>query len=607
MTQAYEVPGVSVTRVLESVSGDVGTGALSPAVIGDCYQVEIKAEAGSYGGTSTVYTYPNLITGAEVEVGSTSTYPPVVYVQLGGTDFDVTDETGVAEADASVTLPAALVTTLQTSKTDGVVNGKVYTSATAEFITNGVQAGDFIVTTSGSYRILTVTSNTRVELGETAAGATYTVTRPLTGGEVLITYRAGRTDADIKNKFLRAAGQSDLVALFGEDAVNTHWNPVGLGMSLALQAGGVSVGGVGVDTTADSASEYAFAIEELNKQAVYNIAPLTMDTTLQDQVIQHVKDSSERQDKERRAYVARATVSSEVFPVPVPGAPLGTGGSVVTDLDAFTVAGQSFLTTVEAGDYLTIGTGVPIRITDVTSDTVLALETDTTAVTNALWSIERRRTRDEEATGAAATARGIGSPRVTLVSGETVTMTINDQPETLDAFYLAAIKAGQRSGSSIGQPLIRAAVPFVSNVGKGADYFNRDQLNRMAGAGWQIFVRDAPGAPVYCRDELTTDQSIGPKNGQESEVVARDYASYLFRDTLRPQIGTFNITPRTLSIVRLTIDSINANLLRERYQPFTAIQVVTIVESSANAGRVEVTLRFTQSDPLTGIDVTLII
>ena len=601
MTQAYEVPGVSVTRVLESVSGDVGTGDLSPAVIGDCYQVEVKAEAGSYNGTASVHGYPKKISGAEVEVGSTATYPPVVYVQIGGIDFDVTIDGTIDGTDVS--LPDNLVTTLQTEKTDGVAAGKVYTSAMAEFITNGVQSGDFILIGSNPYEIVTVTSNTRVELLKAASGGTYTVTRDLTGGEVLITYRARRTDADIKNKFLRATGPSDLVDLFGADAVNTHWNPVGLGMSLALQAGGVAVGGVGIDTTATAATEYSLAIEELNKQAVYNIAPLTMDTALQDQVIQHVKESSDRQDRERRAYVARAINASEVI--------ISDGAAGVVDATAKTLtsSGATFDTApakVRIGDVIAIGTQ-SFPVSAVTSGTVLTTTATVTAESSSAFTITRNYTPDEEATNAAAVARGIKSERVTLVGGNTVDMTINEETETLDAFYLAAIKAGQRSGSSIGRPLIRAALPFATNVGKGSDYFNRDQLNRMAGAGWQLFVRDAPGAPVYCRDELTTDQSIGPKNGQESEVVARDYASYLFRDTLRPQIGTFNITPRTLSIVRLTIDSITANLLRERYKPFTAIQVVTIVESSANAGRVEVTLRFTQSDPLTGIDVTLII
>ena len=570
MTEAYQLPGVNVTTILESVQSDVGTGDLITVPVGPCYQVEIKTEAegvSTYDGTASDFTYPNKITGSTID---TSTYAPKVYVQLDGAEFDVTGTTGVSADATDVSLPADLRTTVQAQQMDGAFDGaspnSSFTSARGSFITSGVRSGDLIVIGSDEYVISTVVSNTRVEvvgIVTAAAAQTYTVQRDLDGGTVVITYRAERDDTDIDG-FLQANGQSDLETLFGEDAVNTHWNPIGLGMSLALQAGGVRVGGF----VASDANGYAAAVEEFQRQTLYNVVPLTMDTSLQDLIISHVKASSDNDGLERRAYVARATVGEEDISVGTAGT---TTVAIATSGDVTLATGTPAFTNARAGDYIVIGGTDEYRLTaDPTSDTagtVAAIATQVTATTD--FIVERRYTRDQEATAAASTARAIGSARVTLVGGETCFININGESEELDAFYLAAIKAGQRSGSAIGQPLIRAAIPFVTNVSKGSDYFTRGQLNRMAGAGWQLFVRDGVGSAVYCRDELTTDQTIGPKNGQESEVVARDYAAYLFRDSLHPQLGRFNITPRTLSILRLSIDAIVANLLRERYQPFT--------------------------------------
>ena len=619
MTQAYQEPGINIDQVLESVAADAGTGALITAVIGDVYQVEVEREVGDYDGTAFTMAYPDRMTGAVVDVESE--YAPKVWIQKNGVNYLVSDN---AATNQEIDLDAGEHHTVQTAAQGGAGRweaGGVFESASARFIDKGVQAGDKIrvspPSTSDEHEIVTVVNNNRVLVKtRPSAGAVsaYAVVRDLSGGKVVVSYRAARRDPDIKNKYLLAAGTSDLIDHFGKDAVDTPQNPVGYGMSLALRAGGVTVGGAPIDPEATPATEYGLAIEELNKQRVYNVVPLTASTALQDQVIQHIKDSSERQNRERRAYIWRDTDSevsvAENAALSVAGVAAtntftitGTSGTAATDK----ATGTTAIADVQPGDRFIFG-GVEYVVNSKAENRLVVggIGTDITDAV-ATWSVVRKFTKDQEASSGAGTARALRSERVTLVGAGDAFFTINGTETRLPGYYVAAIKAGQRSGAAVGQPLIRAALPFVTRMEKDKDYFNQDQLNALAGGGTQLFVRDGAGATPYCRDELTTNQTAGPKLGQESEVVARDFAAYLFRDTLQPIIGTFNITPRTLNILRTTANAVIANLLREQYQPFTSITLETLVASTANPGRVEMTVRMTQSDPLTGIDVTLII
>ena len=596
---AYAKPDIKVTQIFTSIAATALTPNLLPALAGEVYQVEKKLEAGTYTGASATLAYPSKKSGAVID---TTTYTPSVYIRHGGIDYDVTTAATIDATD--VDLGTNVEYEIQASSSTGAIVSYAFTDVNALFITNGVAAGDFVKIGANYYEIASVDSETQVTMlvapGD-AASQTYTIERRLLG-KVYISYRASRTDSAVSGGYLEIGSLSDLQTLFGVNAVATPENPLGYGMFLAYSAGNTRVGGYGVDPTASSATEYAAALDIFKTKTVYHLVSLTMNTSYQDLFISHANTmSTAAKKKERRVYIGRDMQDSDVVDSGANGA-TNVGGTV------FTATGQNFLTTIKAGDKIKVGSETEVVISAVTDNENLALETAVTgSLTSQAFTITRYYAKDQQVSNAVAVASGIANMRVTLVGPSKVDVDVNGTTTTVDSFYLAAIKAGMQAGNNIGRPLINKSAPGILGVNKGSDYFTEDQLDAIAGSGWQLFVQDAAGAPCYCRDELTTDQSSGPKFGQEIEVIARDYASYTFRDTLRPQIGNFNITEDTLSILRVSLEGAIAALKKLEYKPFSAMSIGKFEASTSNPGRVEASVTATQNDPYTGMDIDFII
>ena len=709
----YQKPGISIEYLIQATAATVQTPLLMPAVLGPVYQVENKRYAGVYKGLTLTVNYPAQKSGAVVDQGAGSEYPPKVYIQHDGTDYDVT--TLVATTGSNVALTANLEHRVAAGSDDGVFKGtdqEVFESAKANFITAGVAVGDYVKVGSAVYRIKQVESGTRLSLtvGPAAAASdqTYTIVRRLRG-DILISYRAARKDSDVVGKYLEADSVDALEDLFGEDAVGTHQNPLGLGMFLAMTAGGVKVAGSGIDPESSTpAVDYQDALESLERRYVYHIAPLTMDSSIHDLVIAHVDGLSQKERRRpRRAYISRSTPTEEDVRTGTLG--IVTAGRMdaadnpFTDFNAESIDGEvkalregdvvtvAGLTTEHkitavldhniqvrpdfSGNELSTGYGATAAVTagERTSGKAVVLDntpgaafagsgnldvaivngsevivatggyvhtshtlTFGSAVLNSgslngpttkaaigtdarfyaisggttqarTFTVSRTNSRGDQANDLAQVARGIKNERVTLVAPDTFDFSIGGETVKLNGFYVAACRAGQRAGVRIGRPLIYASVPGPTGGDKSVDYFTEDQLDVMGGAGCQLYVQNAVGAPVICRDDLTTRQSDGPRYGQESEVVARDYLSYTLADTLQGSVGSTNVTPRTIEGVALSIDAVLSRMLGEQYQPFTALALSSIEASTTEKGRITATITATQSDPYTGTDITIVV
>jgi len=687
---AYSKPGITVEQVISTAVAAARTPLLRAAVIGDVYQVEKQVEAAAdYDGTAASLAYPGLKTGATVDQGDGATYPPQVWVQHDGDNYEVTNITGVSVDENSVDLPANLEYVVVKTQTDGAFsnpnggNYNTFVSSKGNFLGNAVRAGDHVKVGSDLHEIKAVDSSRQLSLrvGPAAAATaqTYTIVRRLEG-EVLISYRAARADAAVVSKYLEVDSITELEDLFGEDAVGSDENPLGFAMSLALSASGTVVAGAGTNAEATSSSaSWQKALEALERPGVYNIAALTMDTTLQDLVISHVNALSQpERRRERRCYIARE--------IPETLERDGDGGSrgyVLVDSNILRDGDGSFVTDgVEAGDVIEIdGETYDVAVTP-TSETELqvaqdldftpnvttvstAVGTGDTAIpltaatgfiagggsaivydaTNGLQEIaysavssgsltitagsviasgahiapvlaanelaygvaEREYSKDEMARNAGAVSRGLANERVTLIGPDKFTFSINGEDEELDAFYAAAIAAGQRSGARVGQPLTNTALPGPTTVNKGSDYFSELQLDEIAGEGWKLFVQDALSAPLYCRDDLTTRQGEGARYSTESDVVARDYAAYTLRRTMRNAVGRTRITPRTIQNVALTINGVINELLSEPFQPFLSLTLSSLEISASNEKKLTAVINATQSSEYSGTDITLVV
>ena len=686
---AYTKPGITVEQIVEAQAAPVQEPQLRPAIIGPVYQVEVKRTTAQYAGVEISADWEGLKNGAVIDLAD-ARFAPEVYINHDGEDYEVTDNSVVTKTISTITIAANLEHVVSTEETDGRFTGSAgafttFTSEDADFVADEVRVNDYVKTSSDSYKIVSVDSDTGLttELGPSAASSdeTYTIVRKLKG-DVLVSYRAARTDAEVVGKYLTADSVDALRDLFGKDAIGDDRNPLGFGMLLALGAGGVAVAGVGINPTATASTEYQKAVEVLERDNIGFIAPLTMDTGLQDTVIAHVKQQSTvEQRRPRRCYVGRelpektaAVVSgtkgvvfdemltklySNAVNFTTSGVRVGDvlvfGGAeyeiTAFDADSVTVsrnlaattphttargayssgttlnistttpsafpqAGQGLILTgtelkpVEwtaksgAGDALTLARAITGGVAD--GAKIVAFAQSGANFTGINYSIHHKNTKDQMVEAARAVARSLAHERVTLIGPDKFSFSIGGKDTELDSFYAAACKAGQRAGAGTGQPLIRVGLPGPTGVNKGTDYFKENQLDRIAGAGWQLFVQPAPGAAVVCRDDLTTRQDSGAAFGQESEVVARDIVAYTLRDSLDPLVGRLNVTPRTIASVSLSINAVLNAMVQEPFQPFQSLVLTSLEPSTDEPGRITAVITAVQSDPYTGTDITLI-
>ena len=618
----YTPPGIRVEQVRRTTPPTPAEPTQMAAIVGPVYQVEKKEKAGEYTGMATsTLTYPKVKAGAVIDHGTDAEFPPTIYLVKDGEEYEVSAETttaSVGDLDGTATtleLPAGLEYIVAKEKSDGAPSGDgSFSSSTSTFITSGVRIGDWIKIGSVLTEIEAVVSETQVLVEGNGPAATtnqpFEVVRLLGRGapynetsEVLVSYRAARSDAAVVGTYLEAETTDDLRELFGENGFGSEENPLGYAMALALSAGGVKVAGVGINAKATSSVEYQAAAEALAPRPVHFTVALTMESGDQDVLIAAAKNRSRPAQKgERVIYISREYVGNRLLVAS------GTGATITAT--TFTKAGAGFgdgTGLVRIGDIIVVGNN-EYTVSGVTT-TMLTIASGT-ADTGA-YNIYRPQSKSQQASQTAAIARGLGraqdSHRVILCGPDKVKIPLNGEDQELDGMYWAAIKAGMRAGANPGQPLLNANIPFLTGVVKGSEYFTPDQLNIIAGGGWQLAVQDNDGAPCYIRDELTTSQSRDARFTQEAAVTAVDYAAVVFRNTLRSQVGTYNLTNRMLGLLRTTATAIATDLLTLPDTPFEVIEILSVERSESDQGKAVLEMRIEQNTPYTGATVRLLI
>ena len=130
---------------------------------------------------------------------------------------------------------------------------------------------------------------------------------------------------------------------------------------------------------------------------------------------------------------------------------------------------------------------------------------------------------------------------------------INDKQ--YPGYYLGCVLAGMIGGLPSHHGFTRLSVGGVAGVRNSSDYFNKRQLDIIAGGGTFIFVQNNPASPVYSRHQLTTDMST-IEFRELSFVKNFDYVSYLSKRVLDRFIGQYNITQATLGILHTSMMSL---------------------------------------------------
>jgi len=227
---------------------------------------------------------------------------------------------------------------------------------------------------------------------------------------------------------------------------------------------------------------------------------------------------------------------------------------------------------VEVGDYVLQGTATR-RITNITTGsggayTKLEYEgldlpvlgvSQTISVIRTSVGVEyyvRPLDKSEQASALAAISQARGSRRVVHMWPDEVEMVTGtdsqgqDVEENVSSIYAAAAEAGRDSvlrpeRSSTGETLAGFTALEHSNF-----YFNRTQLNTIAGGGWSILHQPTRGGSVKMRHLLTTDVS-SVKTQEVSITKNIDNMAKVKRESMNPLLnddnGRVNITTQFLT------------------------------------------------------------
>lgn len=389
------------------------------------------------------------------------------------------------------------------------------------------------------------------------------------GGEaidVYVGYVAQRKDT--VSTILSINGPDDLKGKLG---TISERNPLALGVSIAQQNTITPVKAVAVES--DTAEGYRKALDLLESDRVYFLAPLTQDVSILQMFLTHAKQMSDPVEAMWRIVLGNTAIPDSITVVEkVVGIDDTGSGSTVSEEGAWMLKSEdhTFLSSgVTPGDILTIHSGSDNNILGdhviekVINNQVLQIRGTLAVANNIVFSITREMTKLQQAEAVAAASKSFGSARMVHVQPDVVGIKLDGVMKYLPGYYLACGLAGMGAGFPVQQGFTNIGVVGINDLRHSNYYFSREQLNEMAGAGTCLFVQDTQGGLPYCRHELTTDMSV-LEYREILKVKNWDYLSYFYKDLLDPFIGTWNITDDTLSAMRQSIISASERLMTQK-------------------------------------------
>jgi len=341
-------------------------------------------------------------------------------------------------------------------------------------------------------------------------------------------------------------------------------NPLAQGVNDAvLNANNAVVYFCGVES--NDVAGYMAAIELAKKtDKVYSFVPMTFDRMIQDAVVAHVNAYSTPevglwriawlavQDHKQKALYAQKPngadwVGTVTDDLQVPG----------TQYRLVTVSGATFVDdNIRATDSVRFNFRLDSQgnvtydeyvVDEVRTQTTLVLASSLTAPINSSTKMEivRNFTRDERAANIAYIGGEYNNRRVRMVFPDEYSYAGVKKK----GYFMAAALAGLRSGVVPHQGLTNTQVLGADDLRKVVSEFTQDQLNIMAEQGIWLVMQEIEGATPYVRHQLTTDDS-GLNTSEDSITTNVDNISYGLKHALAPFIGTYNINPDNLLVIR---------------------------------------------------------
>lgn len=440
----------------------------------------------------------------------------------------------------------------------------------------------------------------------------------LVAGKFSPSYKALRQD--LYSTIISVGTTAERESLLGEA---TEENPLSLAVDIAIQNTTKSVFAMSLKKDGTT-FEWSRALEMLEgHRDSYAIVPLTQDDAVLAEFHAHCRQLSTPELASWRVTIGNTAIPESLFIVANADDANTTGTCKTVDGTDFlsdlteTFVGKS----VTPGDIVVvtacdtngaIGTYV---IDEVVNNNVLKLNGFTAAsngnsVTYYIIRTLTRRQRAEKVAAVAATFGASGGNRMWLVQPDVVGVDVQGVTKYLPGYYLAAALGGLTSGEPVQQGFTNMSIVGITDLQNSNFYFNREELGIMAASGVCLFVQATQGGVPYCRHALTTDMTV-LEYREILKVKNWDFLSFYFYDKLKGFIGTWNITPDTLSnmrqVINASVELLKGQKLPRIGSPLLSGTILELQQNAVNKDNIDIRLQIEIVSPNNYTNLYLII
>ena len=226
------------------------------------------------------------------------------------------------------------------------------------------------------------------------------------------------------------------------------------------------------------------------------------------------------------------------------------------------------------------------------------------------YYIYRDLTRVEQAAAVAAASTTFRSNRCWHIQPDIVGVNVGGQVKYLPGYYLAAGHGGMTAGFPVQQGFTNIAVAGIEDLRNSNFYFKKEELNLMAEAGTCLYVQETQGGLPYCRHSLTTDMTV-LEYREQVKVKNWDFLSFYYYDKMKGFIGTWNITPDTLSNMKQTMIAASELLITQKLPrigaPLLSYEEPSVVQNEFNKDMVDIRMKIETVTPNNYTNIYLVI
>lgn len=440
----------------------------------------------------------------------------------------------------------------------------------------------------------------------------------LVAGKFSPSYKALRQD--MYSTIISVGTTAERESLLGEA---TEENPLSLAVDIAIQNTTKSVFAMSLKKDGTT-FEWSRALEMLEgHRDSYAIVPLTQDDAVLAEFHAHCRQLSTPELASWRVTIGNTAIPESLFIVANADDANTTGTCKTVDGTDFlsdlteTFVGKS----VTPGDIVVVtacttsGAVGTYVVDEVVNNNVLKLNGFTAAsngdsVTYYIIRTLTRRQRAEKVAAVAATFGASGGNRMWLVQPDVVGVDVQGVTKYLPGYYLAAALGGLTSGEPVQQGFTNMSIVGITDLQNSNFYFNREELGIMAASGVCLFVQATQGGNPYCRHALTTDMTV-LEYREILKVKNWDFLSFYFYDKLKGFIGTWNITPDTLSnmrqVINASVELLKGQKLPRIGSPLLSGTILELQQNAVNKDNIDIRLQIEIVSPNNYTNLYLII